>query len=295
MNPQLIDWQQVFRASAALQSVAETSNEGTPSPGSQAAKEMANFANPAVLEEAHAHGTRSLVYACDHAFALNRAIAEPVLSVAPWACARQVLELGSLCIWMLDTQIGPVDRATRGLNVRLEGICRSLVYFRKLRQRNPSTKVAIDQAIQYAENRINYLKSQAQALGIKERFDRKTGKRFQGFGDKSTSITERIESAFPDAIDYALLSAAAHGDSWAILALSIEVVSDNPPSGMTGLRPEYAVWLVTNALQAIALCLWTQYRLYGWDEGQLGAVLDTAYDQAGLKPQTRFWRQPPKS
>ena len=74
MNSQLIDWQQVFRASAALQSVAETSNEGTPSPGSQAAKEMASFANPAVLEEAHAHGGRSLVVACDHAFALHRAI-----------------------------------------------------------------------------------------------------------------------------------------------------------------------------------------------------------------------------
>ena len=296
MNPQLTDWDLVRQASDALRSVAETSVDEMGRfrdaivAGSQASMELNGFSNEGILTEAYAKGGRSLVIACDYAFALVRSITEPVLSYSPWGCTREILESSSMCLWVLDTGIGSSERATRSLDVRRAEIKSAMTYLRKDLKRNPDQDKIINKMIQDADKRLSHLRKEARAVGVRERFDRKTGQRFLGFGDKDVSITERIEATVKDPIDYSLLSPATHGDSWATLVLGTRIESVSPPDAISDLPAHYALLMLIKSLEWIAESSWTQHKLLGWSLTGLESVLESEYSRARLKPDTRFWR-----
>ncbi len=287
-------WEDVRRGLEALVSVANHSRNvinmyrSMPLPGYQASRELADFPKGNLLKEAYSKGGLSLVAACDHAEALVRALSAPVLSFSPWTCMRVVLELCSMCIWMLDTAIAPVERATRSLNVRLEEIRHAQTYARKQGEHDSATSQSDASSIRDETERVNYLRGEAQELDIKEKFD-KNGK-FLGFGGGPQSISRRVESTFGEAIDYSLLSPATHGDSWALLSLGTKIESSSPRNRTTGISRDHALLLICMSLEHVARSTWTHCDLFGWDLAELRAIFEVEYARVGLKTSTRFWR-----
>ncbi len=286
-------WEDVRRGLEALLSVANLSRNvinryrSMPLPGSQASKELAGFPKGNLLKEAYSKGGLSLVVACDHADALVRALSKPVLSFSPWTCMRGVLESCSMCIWMLDTAITPVERTTRSLNVRLEEIRHAQTYARKQGARDSATSQSDASRIRDVTARVTYLRGEAQELGINEKLDKND--RFLGFGDGPKSISSRVESTFEEAIDYSLLSPAAHGDSWALLSLGTKSESGNPRNRTTDISRDHALLLISMSLEHVARSTWTLCHLFGWDLAELRATFEVEYDRVGLKASTRFW------
>ena len=137
-------WREIRKASEMLSSLARFSNDamnryrGIPAAGSTASKELSQFADPSVLQEAYGKGSRSLVVACDYALALDRTLSNSILSYSPWAGLRHILESCSLCIWMLDTSISALERATRSLNVQFTENRSKRTFLQKDSTRNAS-------------------------------------------------------------------------------------------------------------------------------------------------------------
>ena len=284
MDEEAPPWREIHKASEALHQLAEASNattdryRGIPSVDSIASNELSRFADRSVLGEAYDKGVRSLVVACDYTSALNRILSEPMLTFSPWTCLRHILELCSMCIWMLDSRIGPEKRATRSLNVQFQENDNERKFLRKSLSGNSE-----DTLIANANARETRLREQAQQLGIKEKRDKKS--RFLGFGGGPTLITDRIDSTLKDTVPYSLLSPAAHGDTWAILALGTETISTRPARVVSDLSPVYALALITESFTCITKSLRTYYELYGYDIAEYSEMLEPLQQcvrQAGL-------------
>ena len=272
-------WREIHKASESLASLAHESNaamnryRGIPSANAVASGELLRFADPSVLQEAYDKGARSLVVACDYALALDRTLAEPILSFSPWTCLRNILESCSMCIWMLDPSIVPAERATRSLNVQVEENRSKRTFLRKGLARNSASDQELTNLIAKADAREGQLRAQAQQLGIKEKRDKKTGARFLGFGDGPKLITDRIESTLKDTIDYSLLSPLSHGDTWAILVLGTKTKSTSPPHVVSDLSPVHALKMLIDSFDSIARGLRAYYDFYGYDIDEYSKML----------------------
>ena len=167
-------WREIHKASESLASLAQESNaamdryRGIPSANAVASGELLRFADPSVLQEAYDKGSRALVVACDYALVLDRSLAESILSFSPWTCLRNILESCSMCIWMLDPSIDPVERAIRTLNVQVEENRSKRTFLRKGLARNVNSQ-ELTNLIANADAREGQLRAQAQQLGIKEK------------------------------------------------------------------------------------------------------------------------------
>ena len=272
-------WSEIRKVSEMLSSLAQFSDyamnryRGDPAVGSTASKELRQFADPSVLQEAYGKGSRSLVVACDYALALDRTLSNPILSFSPWACLRHILESCSMCIWMLDTSINPEERATRSLNVQFEENKKKRTFLRKNFRRSRASAPELTPLIEGADERETRLRWQAKKLGIKEKPD-KRGK-FSGFGDGPKRITVRIEATLKETLfDYSLLSPGAHGDTWAILALSTQTKSFDPTYVVSDISPLHALSLVSDSWHLIARGLQNYYDLYGYDIAEYSKMLE---------------------
>ncbi len=285
MDAERAHWIQIHKASEALRSFALDANatmsrhKGIPLAGSTASKELCQCEDASVLQEAYDKGVRSLGVACSYALTLDRTLAEPILTFSPWTCLRNILELCSMCIWMLDPSIGPVERATRSLNVQVEENRSKRTYLRKSLARNSVSDQELTNLIRKADAREEQLRAQAQELDIKEKRDKTTGTRFPRFGDGPKSITDRIESTLKDTIDYSLLSSLSHGATWAILVLGTQTKSTNPPLVVSHLSPVHALSLIADSFNSIGKGLEIYYHLYGYDIAEYSTVIGPAQEQ----------------
>ena len=245
MDAEAIRWSAIQKASEALGQLVTATiaalnrYRASPTASSIASSELGGFADSLVLQEAYDKGSRSLIVACDYAMALGRTFSMPVLSVSPWACLRQLLESCSMCVWMLDTGVGPEERAVRSLNVQFQENRSKLTFLRKNPASDQADKGELSRLIENANDRATQLRLQAQQLGIKEKLD--NSDRFLGFGTGPILITDRIERTLKDKVrfDYSLLSPLAHGDTWAVLLLSSEITSPRV------LLASFSVWILS--------------------------------------------------
>ena len=178
-----------------------------------------------------------------------------------------------MCIWMLDTNINPEERATRSLNVQFEENKKQRTFLRKDLARNPASAPEITPLIEIADENETRLRRQAQQLSIKEKRDKR--EKHLGFGDGPKSIADRIEATLNDTLfDYSLLSPQAHGDTWAILVLSTQTKSFNPTHVISDLSPLHALSQINDSWHLLAKGLRKYYDLYGYDIDEYSKMLE---------------------
>ena len=277
-------WGDIQKASEALGQLATATiaalnrYRASPTASSIASGELGGFADRLALQEAYDKGSRSLIVACDYAMALVRTLSMPILSVTPWACLRQILESCSMCIWMLDSSVGPEERAVRSLNVQFQENRSKLTFLQKNSAGTPEDQAGLSRLIQNANDRATQLRLQAQQLGIKEKLNNRG--RFLGFGIGPILITDRIERSLKDIVsfDYSLLSPLAHGDTWAVLLLSSEIESQSLPRVVFRLDPFHAQILINNSFDSIAKGLRTYCEIFGYASAEYEQVLEPLQD-----------------
>ena len=257
-----------------------------PLSGSVAWNELENCSAPQHIEAAHSSGFQSLFVGADHAAALARALTGEWLSYSPWTCARSVLESCSVSSWLFDPDIGYQERVSRSLNLRLRDLRGQIRYATNEREMPEEVK-------RHAERRIDRLRNEAMQMGIVEKLDR-NGK-FLGFAEgipSHTQIIDRFDMKRREpSLGYSLLSAAAHGEGWAVRSLGANtIVRASGAMSVGSLRPEYAMLLIINAVQELSYPAWEIFVLFGWDLQVVEAILDNAFDQVNIAQTLRFWR-----
>lgn len=121
-----------------------------------------------------------------------------------------------------------------------------------------------------------------------------------GIGLRMPSATELIKLMLNEEESYRLLSAVAHGHSWAIRQLAFKAKGDDGRDLSAGgvpvsnfektVRVDYLAYLGLVAANAWAKPLWHQCLYFAWDKDRLTALLDSTFDKLHAAPGVRFWR-----
>ena len=160
----------VFRSVNAIKEYLEKSSNvwnqyGTdPATGSIAAIELSSFPRPESIATAFSQGNLFIEAAADYTWAITKTLTAPVETIAPWACARGVLEAAALATWLADTQINAYQRVQRSLALRYEGLQEQIQLLRISKR--------ISEA-QTSLSRIDEIEEIAVSLGIPKVFDKK--------------------------------------------------------------------------------------------------------------------------
>jgi hypothetical protein len=219
--------------------------------------------------------------------ALERTLVEPVMTFAPWTTARGVLESASVAAWLLEVEVEPLTRVSRGMTLRLKHLEDEKTYAGAALERHPEAAEYLKAAGPHVEQRIKSIVEQATTLEVPQKHDRNG--RLIGFNEVMPSVTELADLAFSEGATYRLLSAVAHGRWWARRAVGLR-----PVEGKKAVEPyltlEAALFLILNAIDWFTRPTWAYFKLNGWDLQRLASTLELQYNQAALNESTRFWR-----
>jgi hypothetical protein len=218
--------------------------------------------------------------------ALERALTEPVTTFAPWVLGRSVLESASVALWLLDLEIDPKTRISRSMSLRLSHLVDEAKYARSALERHPEAAEHFEQAGPDVERRIRGLVTQAEKLHVVVKRDK--NKRVIGFGAGTPSVTE-LADTLGEGATYRMLSAAAHGRTWAQLGLSLRRIK-GALAVEQHLSVESALFLIASSVEWFARPVCNYFVLNGWDLKRLQSILEFAYDRIGLREERRFWR-----
>lgn len=298
-----MDWEKIIEKAEVLDEIPERigweiiSYNQISFPDSQASQELKDCQDEELLRVAYNQGVFLLLVSSDHMSALRRTLMKPtVLSCAPWTCARVVLESCSTGIWLLDTRIDSKERITRSFNLRWGEQRQQINFCRNDQKQGAESSFSsqeTDDVIKKCENNIENLKEKAEELGI-------GFKKGKGFGSGLSWISDRIAFRFTGENSkkhtkkntYALLSAVAHGNQWAVASLGMETIQQKEDfiGGVFRLNPDNAKLLIENTVEWFACTSWTCFSLFGWDLKKLQSVLEDGYDKYGFNKESRFWR-----
>lgn len=244
-----------------------------PTPNSQAAKELAEFPRPESIGTAYSQGTVLIEVAADYTFAVTRTLTEPAQTIAPWACARGILETSALSIWLLDTTINSEERIKRSLAFRYEG-------FEQQRKLAQSTNGKINP--QTIISRMDEVEKIALKLGYEKIAD-KNGNRI-GIGQVMPSITDITIKMLNKEQDYRLLSAMVHAHHWAlqnfgfIKTHSDQMILENVKGAYfeKHISEDSIFFLCTTTVTSISKALLMNFSLFGYDKKPLALAIDSA-------------------
>lgn len=256
----------------------------TPAPESIAANELRTFERPESVVTAYSQGTSLIEVATDHLIAFTKAVTEPATAVAPWTIARAVLEPSALSCWLLDTKITIRERIGRSLALRYEGFAQQIKFGQ-----------ALDHPIETAEviARMEQVAAMAESIGFAPLRNIK-GKR-TGIGQVMPSITEIIRDTLDEEAHYRLFSAMAHAHHWAFSQLSFQIAGamefHNNRTFLLekNLSAQTVLWLCARVARYFAQPVKLHCKLFGWSESQLGAILDYAFTEIGVRPGSELW------
>lgn len=263
-----------------------------PNPGSLADKEIRASPRPESIITACSIATQLIEYSGEHLTTFVKTLTEPIEPLAAWTCVRSMLESCALSAWMTDPTIDHQERVARTFAHRYEGLEQQL-RFGRVASVQPTELDALEQ-------RIDEVEKNAIALGY-PRIQNFKGKRM-GIGQRMPGATEIIKLMLDEEKMYRLLSAIAHGHSWAIMQLGFKPV--NPAAGAATiggigvkcLEKQVLVkgmaYLGLGGAKAFVRPLWYLWTYMGWDRVPLTVLLDNVFDQLQAKDRTRFWRSP---
>jgi len=89
-----------------------------PLPGSPAEKEIREFLRSESIQTAFSIASQSLIAANDYFKALDTLVYHKFFSVAPWTCARGMIEAAAISTWLFDKSIDSKERVSRSLSLR---------------------------------------------------------------------------------------------------------------------------------------------------------------------------------
>lgn len=185
-----------------------------------------------LVDDILSYSNLQVVGALDHADQLARwgegaASGDPTPVWAPWSVARSLVELCAASHWLTAVPLSTHARAGRMLTIS---------------KRDALSMIRL----RYDESaRVEETEATARRLQLREITDRRG--RFLGFGEAMPSITEQVEAVLPGLEDlrvYSMLSAASHGEPWAISLLGYEAEAqrDDGNTYVAAKRPS-AFWL----------------------------------------------------
>jgi len=266
--------------------------QGTePEAGSQAASERTNYSRSDSLYTVAAIGTMLLESVGEHVTVLARAMTEPITPFACLTCVRSMLESASIAAWLFDPKVDAQKRVGRAFAHRYEGLEEQVKFGR-------AANIPPDE-LKKAEDRVDKVDQDAVALGLPIIRDR-NGKRI-GIAERMPSATDIIKLVLDEECAYRLLSAVAHGHTWAMQQLGFTQAAVQPSQPSDGARTvameksagssQMHAFSVVRAAKALAVPVWNQCLYFGWDKDRLAIVLESVYDQMSIQPALRFWRR----
>jgi len=156
-----------------------------PLPGSPVEKEIRSFSRTESIQTAFSIASQSLIAANDYLKALDTLVEHKNFSIAPWSCARGMIEAAAICTWLLDKTIDSKERVSRSLSLRYASLSEQIKLARYDRD---------NALIQKIEKRIEDIEVIAVSLGYKLVRNKKN--RRIGIGQKKPNITSLVEGQF---------------------------------------------------------------------------------------------------
>lgn len=255
-----------------------------PVSGSPAEKEIRDFSRTESIETAFSIGSQALIAANDYLKALDTLVDHKAYSVAPWSCARGLIEAATICTWLLEKSIDAKERVSRSLSLRYTSLSEQI----KL-ARYDGDNPLIEKIIA----RIEDIEDIAVSLGYELVRDKKN--RRIGIGQKKPNITSLVEQQFGQEKLYRILSGMAHSTYTTITSLSFTKENIEGKSGAL-LREAVPItsqeMLVSEATKIYVKCLWLKTIQYGFDAAKAAVLFEGLFDELKLPDQnnSRFWR-----
>jgi hypothetical protein len=255
-----------------------------PQTGSPADREMKTFARPESVATAFSQGLVATEAAADHLHALDLLIAAHDSALAPWTCARGLLEASATATWLLDTRIDAGERVGRSMALRYA----TLREQRKLAEGDGNFTAAAQ-----IDQRIDEIDAIAAQLGYPPVNDKK-GRRIS-IDHYKPSITDLVDQQFDLEKVYRIFSGVAHCDIVTASQLGFKMLEPSPSGGLVkrlAVNRDLQRLLLANAVAVYARPVWLEIVQYGRDITAAARALEEAYHACGLDDRSdiRFWR-----
>lgn len=260
-------------------------NSGTePGVDSLAANEIKLFSRPESIKTAFGQGAQALIAATDFLEALDSLVHQDKYAIAPWSCARGMIEASSLFAWLFETGIDPIERVSRSLSIRYSALREQ----QKL-ARYDGNNAKIDEI----ENRIKTIEDMALTLGYGLIRDKKN--RRIGIGQIKPNITKLVEMQFSSGKLYRMLSGMAHSNYTTLTSLAFTKPNFENKDGAVIQRAvpsSLQLSLLSQASKIYAKCIWLKTIQFGFNAAKLAVLLEEFYDTLKLADtnENRFWR-----
>lgn len=195
---------------------------------------------------------------------------KPVSAYAPIICARSTLEMCATASWLVEPNLRASLRIGRILTLsRDEQTNRG-----KLPDTDPSGAL-----IEIADA--------AEQFGL-----RQVGRRNWGYGEEFPTLTKRISNLMANSWVYSLLSAAAHGESPALIEFGYVDSGQQDGTGVLLQKapPAYVLAFATHqSLIAVAKSTWLDFAYRGWETQILRTETERLLDEAGFESTSIPW------
>jgi len=271
-----LTWDEAFRYLDGLHAFLEETGkyldaEGNePEPGSKAALEFAAYPDTGSSSTILAQAMLMIDSVADHAFAMIKTLRSPGQTIAPWTCARAMLEASSISRWLMDVSIDALKRIERSMILRKEGL---------EEQRKALKALKEPEKVPMVKERLQELQSTAARFGI-------------AHVKAMPSTTDLARDYLRDESSYRIFSAVLHGHSWASTQLGFRRVDPQVPHILEkNLEPWAAAYLIYKAACYFAMPVWDYSQFLGHNRISLKSIFNSGYDSIGVgsDSECRFW------
>jgi hypothetical protein len=255
-----------------------------PSMDSPAANEIKQFTRPESIKTAFGQGAQALIAATDYLEALDSLVHQDKYAIAPWSCARGMIEASSIFAWLFEIGIDSKERVSRSLSIRYSGL---------REQQKLARYDGNNEKIAEIENRIKAIEDMARTLGYAMLRDKKN--RRTGIGQIKPNITKLVEMQFSGEKLYRMLSGMAHSNYTTLTSLAFTKANFTRKGGTVIQRAvpsDLQISLLSQAGKIYAKCLWLKTIQFGFDAAKLAVLLEELYDTLKIDDtnKNRFWR-----
>jgi hypothetical protein len=217
----------------------------------------------------------------DFHFALVRLLTEPVMAIAPFACARGVLEAAARGLWLADGSLDAHERLGRSMGLRLETLLEELTIVRSSPQRS---LVGFS-----VPKRIRELTSQAKVRGVT--VNRAKNGLVRTIGADVPSANDLVRKYLDAEPAFRVLSAVTHGQSAVVIRTSFRQVVGEEAVAEKNITAATAAKLLQSSALWFSRLGWAHLKYRGWATPELVTRLDALFDELMLPntPKARAW------
>lgn len=250
-----------------------------PKTDSKADLEIRSFQRPESIVTAYSQAGMLFESAADYCMAIVKTLTEPTQTIAPWGCARSVVETSVLATWLWDSKINATQRVQRSLAFRHEGLLQQL----KLAK---ISKGEISQ--EKAVSRIKEVEKIALELGMAKIKNIK-GRKGTFLDLTMPTITDIVTQTSEKAQNYRMLSAMIHGHSWALQNLSFSLALENQEifKDVKGgyieknLSLSSVGYLCIEAVTSLSNAILMKFSLFGWEAKPMAFIIKETISELG--------------